>query len=86
MWLIEKITDSENYFLPINLEHVTDISKSKGNGNYYISFHYNFVEGAQRNQFYERWEFEKKEIRNDYFEKILESLPRLDLGFNKVTL
>ena len=90
-WLVEKSPEEKREFLPINLDNVTTITKDynsrthdKGETTYTyaVKFEFNSAKGDQ----WVKWWFDDKDTRDKYYNKILEKLPRLDLGIGELSL
>jgi len=84
MWLIEKDPNDEfqkKYFPLINTNKIIGIITTNENGNniqYCIKF---YCEGINL-----KWCFHKEKDRNNYFEKIIKKLPKLELNINDISL
>ena len=72
------IEDEKSYIIPVNLDEVVSvqrfINRFKSDAEYII----NFVIKGSNNDI--KWIFASKDIRNNYFEKILELLDSIELS------
>jgi hypothetical protein len=96
MWLIEKKPgNEEENFLPVNLDNVIYISKDKNEEDELEegelvewAIQFNFIVNISQDSriAWAKWWFSDEKIRDKYYLKILEKLPRLDLGIDDITL
>lgn len=89
MWLTEKDPDEEGrYFPPVNTNQISAIliGKNKNDGDKITTHYIQFVLPENKFTSWVKWNFDKKENRDEYFNKICEKLPKVDLGLTEVSL
>lgn len=85
MWLVEKDPYGKQ-FRPININGLIYIYIGKDPDNYNSKFYYIEFGSVNSKVHWLKWWFTNETDRDEYYKRILEKLPQLDLGLNSISL
>ena len=87
MWLVEKEPSTNEDLIPINLDNVMYFTKDENDSStkFAIQFMLNLCD-YNGSKAWIKWWFSSKETRDEWHQKILSKLPRLDIGVDQILI